>query len=199
MEAPVEEVWDFLVDPRRVVGCVPGGELDAVLDERVFDGRVRVDVGAWTMAYRGRVRLAEVDVAARSVRIVGQALESAGAGSARLTLDSSLTALPGGRTGVAVHARVEMAGGIVRPWRGLLDHVARQVFQQFTASVRAAAGRPAVPGAAPAQAGRREPLRAIPLLARALRAWVAGLVRPRRSGSRAGKSSAGSEGGPPRG
>jgi carbon monoxide dehydrogenase subunit G len=177
-------VWDLLVDPRRVVDCVPGGELDAVVDGRTFDGRVRVRLGALTLAYRGRVRLAEVDLAARRVRIVGEALESAGAGWARLTLDSWLTALPGGRTAVAVLAQVEVAGRMVEVWRGLLEQVARQVFQQFAACVRAtaeaeAARPPGARGGLP-PARRREPLRAIPLLVRALRAWVAAAMFPGR-------------------
>ena len=131
VQAPVGPVWDYLVDPRRVVGCVPGGEVAAVLDERTFDGTIRVAVGPLTLAYAGRVELADVDAAAHRVKIVGTAHERAGPGSARLTLESWLTPLPGGETEVVAHARVDVTGAIVELGRGAPAEIA-QVAQGFS-------------------------------------------------------------------
>jgi len=192
VKAPVGPVWDYLVDPRRVVACVPGGELEEVVDERTFHGKVSVKVGTLTLAYRGRVRLAEADVGGRRVKIVGEARESAGTGSARLTLESWLTSLPGARTEVVVEARAEVGGRIARLGRGAIELVGHQVFRQFAARVRAGveaeeAGRAAVAAGAPpapARPPRQEPLRALPLIFRALGAWLAGLFRQRGGGAR---------------
>lgn len=188
VDAPAGPVWDFLVDPRRVVACVPGGDLASVIDERTFDGTIRVSVGPWIIPYAGRVHLAEMDVAERRVKIVGAARERAGDDSARLTLESWLTPLPGGATEVVAHARVDVAGRVVELGRGVLEPLGHLVFQQFAACVRAtveaerAGGRgAATAGPAPGPA-RREPLRAIPLVLRAVRAWMAGWLRPREGG-----------------
>jgi carbon monoxide dehydrogenase subunit G len=187
--APIERVWDHMVDPRRVVASVPGGVLTAVVDERTFDGALRVAVGPLILAYAGRIRLAEADVRARRVKIVGNAHERAGPGSARLTLESWLEPLPGGGTAVVARARVDVKGWIVQLGRGVLEQLGHVVFQDFAARVRAAveaeeAGRPAPPapgpGAAPA---RPEPLRAVPLVIRALRSWIAAWLRARGDGS----------------
>jgi carbon monoxide dehydrogenase subunit G len=187
VRAPVGPVWDALVDPRRVVACVPGGELDEIVDERTFGGRVRVKVGAVTMAYRGRVRLAEVDVAARRVKIVGEARESTAAGSVRLTLESWLTALPDHGSEVMVVARVDVGGPMERFGRGFIEEVGHQLFRQFAACIRAAVEAEQTPLAAgtppPAPRSRREPLAAVPLLLRALGAWLAGWFRPRGGGA----------------
>jgi carbon monoxide dehydrogenase subunit G len=177
--APVARVWDHLVDPRRVVACVPGGELTSVTDERTFHGALRVAVGPLVLAYAGRVRLEEADVAARRVRIVGEAHERAGPGAARLTLESWLAPLPAGATEVVAHARVDVRGRIVELGRGALEQLGHVVFQDFAARVRDAveaeeAGRPA-PGAS--EGARNEPLRAVPLVLRALRAWLAARLR----------------------
>jgi len=188
VHAPIAPVWDFLVDPRRVVACVPGGELVAVLDERTFEGTIRVRVGPLTLAYGGRVQLAEVDAAARRVKIVGEAHERAGTDSARLTLESWLAPLPGGATEVVAHARVDVAGRIVELGRGVLEPLGHVVFHQFASCVRAtleaehaqvAAGTAAT---APPRPARQEPLRAIPLVLRAVMAWVAGWFRARDAG-----------------
>jgi len=183
--APPGVVWDFLLDPRRVVRCVPGGELTDVVDERNFRGRVRIAVGPLTLAYGGGVRLAEVDELARRVKIVGLARERAGVDSARLSLESWLAELPWGGTEVFALARIDVAGRVVELGRGFLEQLGHLVFQEFAASVAAriesaarARAAPAPVGAPPASAA---PLRAIPLVFRALRAWAAGAVRARRS------------------
>jgi carbon monoxide dehydrogenase subunit G len=172
------EVWRYLVDPRRVVSCVPGGELTEVVDERNFRGVIRVRIGGVTFSFRGRVRLAEVDVAARRVKIVGEAREGAGSGSARLTLDSWLVALPDGSTEVVARVQADVFGRVVELLRGMIEQFAREVFRDFAACVRATVEAEAAGRGVLEPAPRREPLRAIPLLLRALRSWIAGLVRP---------------------
>jgi carbon monoxide dehydrogenase subunit G len=176
VNAPVAPVWEFLVDPRRVVACVPGGELGAVVDERTWAGSVKVLVGPLTLGYGGRVRLADVDLAARRVRIVGEAREAAGGDRARMTLDSSLRPLPGGATEVVARARIDVAGRVVELGRGFLEQLGHVVFQEFAASVRLAIEAERASGVAPEPAA---PLRAMPLVLRALRAWVAGWARGR--------------------
>jgi carbon monoxide dehydrogenase subunit G len=189
VNAPVEAAWSYLVDPRRVVGCVPGGELVAVVDERTFDGRLSIAVGALAMRYGGRVRLAEVDAASRRVRIVGEAHERAGAGSARMTLDSWLEASPGGGCEVIALVEVELAGRVARLGRRVLEAVGHEVFRDFAACVRATleAEERARTSPAPARRGLDAPapdapLRPVPLLFRALRTWLAGLLRPKDGG-----------------
>lgn len=185
VDAPIGAVWDFLVDPRRVVACVPGGELLGVAGGRAFDGRLRVAVGPFTFAYGGRVRIAEEDVAARRVLIVGEARERAGADAARLTLESRLATLPGGATEVVADARVEVEGRVVELGRGLLEQLAHLVFQDFAVAVRAAVEAEAT-GAAPApgtdgqsRAPAGPPLRAVPLAFRTFGSWLAGWLRHR--------------------
>jgi carbon monoxide dehydrogenase subunit G len=177
VKAPVAPVWDFLVDPRRVVDCVPGGELGGVVDDRTFRGRLKVRVGPWTVAYGGIVRLADVDAAGRRVTIVGQARETDGADKARMTLESSLHALPGGATEVVADARIDVAGRTLSLGRGFLEQLGHLVFQDFASRVRAKVEAEQAGIAAPPR--RAEGLRALPLVLRALRAWVGGWTRPR--------------------
>lgn len=174
--APIERVWNALVDPRRVVACVPGGELEAVVDDRTFDGKVNMRLGPLALAYGGRVRLAEVDVAARRVTILGEAREGSGAGSARLTLESRVTPLVSGGAEVVAHARVDVSGRVLELGRGVLEALGHVVFQDFAARVRSSV-EAEERGRSPAPPAARDALRPIPLVLRALGAWVAGWFR----------------------
>jgi len=182
VRAPPATVWAFLVDPRRVVVCLPGAELTEVVDERTFDGAVKVKVGPVTVGYKGRIHIDEIDEAGRRVRMTGEGRESGGGGSARMRMESSLVEKPGGVTEVTVHSEVDVVGRIVQLGRGMIEQVSHQVFLQFAERVRAsleaeAAGEGV---AAPAHGG---PLRALPLLLAAFTAWIASLFRRLRGGT----------------
>lgn len=45
VQAPVERTWKYLIDPARVVQCLPGAELLESKDEHRFLGAIKVKVG----------------------------------------------------------------------------------------------------------------------------------------------------------
>jgi uncharacterized protein len=181
VNAPVQAVWDYLVDPRRVVTCLPGAELTEVVDEKTFNGAVKVKVGTITVTYKGRVRLVEVDTAGHRVRMEGDGRESTGTGSAKMRMESSVAQVDGA-TEVVVRSDVDVVGRIVQLGRGMIEQVSHQIFQQFAACVRGTLESEAAVragGAATAQPPRQEHVAAFPLLMRALWAWFTGLFRGR--------------------
>lgn len=166
IDAPPDRVWSYLVDPERVVDCLPGAELLEVVDEDEFRGRINVSVGPVKVAYRGTARFADVDPGARRVRIEARGEEASGPGSASMTMESTVTDVDGGAQ-VEVTADVEVAGKIVQFGRGMIETVSGQLFRQFTDCARStleasAAGAPTggeetgAPGADPSAEARGE-------------------------------------------
>jgi len=182
VRAPVEEVWAYLVDPRRVVTCLPGAELTEVVDERTFHGAVKVKVGPVTVAYKGKVILEEVDAAARRVRMSGEGRESTGTGSARMSMESRLTRTPSGEVEVLVISDVEVVGRLVQLGRGMIEQVSHQLFARFAGCVKATLeAEAASPGAAP-QVGAvplpvAQPVKIVPLVLGAFWAVLLALFR----------------------
>jgi len=168
VRAPVEKVWAYLVDPRRVVTCLPGAELTEVVDERTFHGAVKVKVGPVTVAYKGKVILEEVDAAARRVRMSGEGRESTGTGSARMGMESRLTPLDSGEVEVLVISDVDVVGRLVQLGRGMIEQVSHQLFAQFAACVKATLEAEAAgPGAAQGGAAPlpvAQPVKIVPLV-----------------------------------
>src|SRR5215510_10238129 len=136
VQAPVQRVWEYLIDPARVVVCIPGAELLETLDERTFIGAVKVKVGPITMSYKGQVKFTEVDEQGRQVRMVGEGRETGGAGSAKVTMLSKVAPLDGGGARIVVNAEVDLVGKIVQFGRGMIEEVSRQLFRQFSACVK---------------------------------------------------------------
>jgi carbon monoxide dehydrogenase subunit G len=155
VQAPVDRVWRYLIDPRQVVNCLPGAELTGDEGERVYLGKVKVKVGPVTASYSGRARLTEVNDAEHIVRMDAEGRESGGAGSAKLRMTSRVEAHPEGGAEVRVEAEVDVAGKIVQFGRGMIEAVSKQLFKDFVGCVRASLESPtataaAAPSAAPA-------------------------------------------------
>src|ERR1041384_8427574 len=51
--APPDQVFAYLLDVNKVVGCVPGAELSEVVDPTTFKGRGEIQGGPITGAYNG--------------------------------------------------------------------------------------------------------------------------------------------------
>jgi len=176
VRAPAAEVWSYLIDPRKVVTCLPGAELAAIVDERTFDGLVKVSVGPVALHYRGRVRIVEADEAARRVRMEAEGREATGAGSAKMKMQSQLVERSPGETEVTVIAEVDVAGKLVQLGRGMIEQVSHLVFAQFADCVRHTLQAQAQSQALAVAARPRE-LRAIPLFFTALAAWFGAIFR----------------------
>lgn len=136
VDAPVEHVWRFLLDPHRVVQCLPGAELIEAQDERTFLGRVRVKVGPISASYKGRAELTEVDEQNHRVRMTGEGQDTKGAGSARMTMTSHITAGDDGSAEVSVESEVQLVGKLAQFGRGMVEEVSKQLFRQFAECAR---------------------------------------------------------------
>ena len=156
LKAPADRVWSYLIDPRNVVTCLPGAELTSVQDESTFLGKVKVKVGPVVAAYSGKVVITERDDSTRIVKMTGEGRESAGSGSAKVAITSSVVDLSNGMTEVRVTADLDIVGKIAQFGRGMIESVNRQMFKQFTECVRATLETPTV-GAADVSAAVSEP------------------------------------------
>lgn len=176
VQAPIQTVWPFVMDPHKVVTCMPGAQLDEVVDERTFHGTVKVKVGAITTAYKGRVQFTKIDEQAHTIEVLADGRETGG-GMAKGTMSGQLQALPNGQTEMVVQANVDLTGRIMQVGRGMIQGVAHQLFLQFVARIKQqletapapagaepAAAAPVGATAPPASPAEPPPLRILPII-----------------------------------
>jgi uncharacterized protein len=185
--APIEAVWRFLLDPHQVVTCMPGAELDEIVDARTFHGTVKVKVGAITTRYKGKVQLTQVDDGRYVLQMVAEGRETGG-GTAKGIMESVLRALPDGRTEVVGSANVDLTGRIMQVGRGMIQGVSHQLFLQFVArtkerleTAQTASGPRAAEGAGRAPAIPARPgdnaIRIVPIVFKVVWAAILRFVR----------------------
>lgn len=131
-----ERVWAFLVDPARVVGCLPGAKLLRSIDERTHEGEVGVRLGPIAATFQGVARYEKVDPENYEVELTGEGKDSRAAGSVRMVMRGKLTPREGGGTRVSVTQTVNLAGKLASFGRGgIIQGVADFMFGRFTACV----------------------------------------------------------------
>jgi len=136
VQAPIEQVWKYLIDPKSVVQCLPGAELLEVQDDHNFLGAIKVKVGPLSMSYKGHAKFTEVNEQTYQVRMVGEAREVGGSGSTKVSMLSTVAPLAAGGSEVLVNAEIDLVGKIVQFGRGMIEEVSRQMFRQFSTCVR---------------------------------------------------------------
>lgn len=177
VQAPVERVWQYVTDPKRVVECLPGAQLLEQKDDGTFLGAIKVKVGPMSMSYKGQAKFTEKNEETHQVRMVGDAREVTGSGSTKVSMLSTVVPLANGGSEVSVNADVELAGKIVQFGRGMVEEVSRQMFRQFSTCVKqhleVANGPQTIVNAAPEVQTETKAVAAAPLAFRAIWAIIA--------------------------
>ena len=186
VKAPVERVWNYLIDPKRVVHCLPGAELIEQHDDGTFLGAIKVKVGPLSMSYKGQGKFTEINEETHQVRMVGDAREVGGSGSTKVSMLSTVSPLESGGCEVLVNADIDLVGKIVQFGRGMIEEVSRQMFRQFSTCVRQqleVVDEPQPESKADQPVSQPVPVAAAPLAFRALWAIIVRFFRRLFSGS----------------
>jgi len=131
VKEPVEEVWTFLSDPRKVVTCVPGAQITEQVDERTYKGSISVKVGPSVTDYRGEVQVVRLDPEAHEIEILGKGQDVRGKGSASMKMTGKLTATPDGGSQVMSVSELNVVGILAQMGGRMIQEVSNVMFDQF--------------------------------------------------------------------
>jgi carbon monoxide dehydrogenase subunit G len=146
--APVDTVWNTLMDFERVAGCVPGAQILNKLSDDAYQVGMKVKLGPVSMQYRGQMNVIERDAAGHRAVFQGRAQETRGQGTAEATVTLQLTEADGATRGT-VSAEVSLSGKAAAMGKGVISSVTDQMMALFAENLQAMVTEPA-PAAAPA-------------------------------------------------
>jgi carbon monoxide dehydrogenase subunit G len=129
--APVDKVWDYLLDVPRMAPNLPGTELTDVIDEDNYKGRVTIKMGPVSMRFAGDVEIVERDEAARRAVINAAGADERGRGQASMVLTATL-AKAGSGTKVRIAQDLQVSGAAAQYGRGMITDVTNVLVAQFS-------------------------------------------------------------------
>jgi carbon monoxide dehydrogenase subunit G len=150
---PVDQVWRFFCDVRRVAGCLPGAEYIGAREDGRHLGKVSAKVGPFQASFEGEAAV-HYDEEKKSVALEGKGVDRKGASRGKMSMNCLL--LPSGDlTGVVVDSDIQLSGTIAQFGRtGLISEVANALVANFVHNAEAELGsaHSSTPGAEAAAA-----------------------------------------------
>jgi uncharacterized protein len=131
VRAPLERVWETLIDVERVAPCLPGAEITEASEDGTYRGTFSVRLGPTTAAYRGELKVEELDEAAHRVTMRASGQDKRGQGSANATIVSNMDS-EGDVTKVDVATDFTITGRLARFGRGgMIQDISNRLMKDF--------------------------------------------------------------------
>jgi carbon monoxide dehydrogenase subunit G len=155
VQAPVEQVWDLLLDVERIAPCMPGAQVLEQTGDDAYKVAVKVRLGPMTMNYSGDVEIVDKDASAHQATMRAKAKEARGQGTAQASIRMALREQEAG-TETSIVTEMQMSGKAAAMGQGVIKDVAAALTDTFAQNLagmidegrHAAATAPAVPAAA---------------------------------------------------
>jgi carbon monoxide dehydrogenase subunit G len=149
LDAPREQVWEFLMDVPAVGKCVPGVEALTPLDGDRYTGALRVKIGPISARLEGTMILTERDHEAWRARMDAQGSDRHIGGAVSAKMSMRLEARPDGGTDLAVHTDASVLGKLGQFGQAIIKRQADQLMAEFARNVSRALATENSGGSAP--------------------------------------------------
>ncbi len=136
--APLERVWEALIDVERVAPCLPGASVTGKNDDGSYNGEFKVKIGPTSAAYNGKLNMETVDAASHSATMQASGTDRRGQGGAKATIVSSVAPAGEGQTRVDVSTDYHITGRLARFGRGgMIEEISNRLLGDFAKNLQA--------------------------------------------------------------
>jgi carbon monoxide dehydrogenase subunit G len=151
--APLERVWEALIDVEQVAPCLPGATVTARNEDGSYSGAFSVKIGPTSASYTGKLEMEQVDEEAYVATMQAHGTDKRGQGGAKATIVSRLTPADGEGTRVEVVTDYHITGRLARFGRGgMIEDISERLLREFAHCLQTRlAGEPDGPSSAAAQ------------------------------------------------
>ena len=130
LNADIDTVWNVLINPEKIVTCVPGAELTETIDENHLKGKVTIKIGPVTAKFKGDVEIEKREISNYELAMTGKGSDISGKGGAAMSMWLKLNALETG-TEVCCRMTVSITGRIAQFGARMIEAVNNKMFEQF--------------------------------------------------------------------
>ena len=165
VDAPLERVWQTLIDVEHVAPCLPGALVTGRNEDGSYNGTFTVKIGPTTASYSGKLEMETIDEASHSATMQAQGTDKRGQGGAKATIFSRLEPSDGRGTRVEVVTDYHITGRLARFGRGgMIEDISERLLREFAKRLQSSlsAQRETVVSQAVAAASEARPRRLCP-------------------------------------
>ncbi|MCK4369135.1 MAG: hypothetical protein KAV68_05680 [Dehalococcoidales bacterium] len=135
MKAPIQEVWDFLLEPGTLASCIPGAEKMEPIDDKTWEGVVKQKVGPISIKLNFTQSLTEIDPP-KHVKAVGRGAAVGGVGTFTQETIVDLKELAKDEVEVAYRSNVSIVGRLATFGERIMRAKVNKVGEEFTRNLQ---------------------------------------------------------------
>src|SRR5256885_13721185 len=139
VKAPLDEVWNTVLDVEKVAPCVPGAEVLEKVSDDAYKVGIKVKGGPVSMQYNGEVEIVERDPSSHRAVMTAKAREARGQGTANANVKMSLSG-NGDSTHGSIATEVQLSGRAAAMGQGVIKDVSARIVDQFAENLAAMLG-----------------------------------------------------------
>src|SRR5579884_2914174 len=130
--APLERVWQALIDVEQVAPCLPGAAVTSRNEDGTYNGTFTVKIGPTTASYSGKLVMEEVDEGDHHATMNAQGTDKRGQGGATAKIVSRWEPVDDGHTRVSVDTDYRITGRLARFGRGgMIEDISERLLREF--------------------------------------------------------------------
>ena len=137
LQAPADELFEFLSDVERVGPCLPGATIEGK-DGEDYAGRMKVKVGPINATYQGKLRFLELDKDARRAVMRARAEEVNGQGNAEASITTEVEQADDENSIIRMDTDLQIRGKVAQFGRGAMEKISQRMFEQFAGNIEEA-------------------------------------------------------------
>jgi uncharacterized protein len=137
INAPIDQVWNFLMDLPSVAKCVPGVESVEALDNDRYRGTLKVKVGPISLNLQGDAYVVERDDAGHKATMRLDAADKRAGGAVKGIASMTATAA-GSNTELLLDTDAQVMGRIGEFGQPIIRRKAEQTMNEFAENLRKA-------------------------------------------------------------
>jgi uncharacterized protein len=138
VSAPLQRVWDALIDVERVAPCLSGATVTGRNDDGSYNGEFKVKIGPTSAAYSGKLNMESVDQYSHQATMQAAGTDKRGQGGAKATIESSVQEIDADTTQVNVSTDYHITGRLARFGRGgMIEEISNRLLRDFATRLQA--------------------------------------------------------------
>ncbi len=135
LQAPIQKVWDSLLDPQTLGTCVPGTEKMEAIDKETYESVVAQRVGPFKVKLKFTTKLTEVRPP-NYIKAVGRGADVTKLGNFSTEIEVRLTETSPNNVDVSYSANVSLVGRLATFGERIMRAKAKDVGDQFTKNLQ---------------------------------------------------------------
>jgi carbon monoxide dehydrogenase subunit G len=135
VKAPIQKLWDSLLDPQIIGPCIPGCEKVEPINDKEYDSIIKAKVGFMAVRFKVRTVIEEV-IPHQFIKTAGQGNELRNLGFFKQKTRINFNALSEDETEITYQSEVSIVGKLATFGDRILKAKAKEVGKEFADAVK---------------------------------------------------------------